>query len=182
MNKILAFDPSFTAWGWAVVEVNGDNDRLVDCGTIRTKKGEKKLGLRVADDDLRRVQELFTELERIWKMYDPAGIVTEVSGGAQSARASRTIGMTEGILGSFIVAKMAPAEFYTAMEAKKAATGIRNASKEQIGVSVRAHFGLLHFGDKLIPKTPKACREAVCDALAVFMASKQGNVYRGLRR
>lgn len=177
MNVILALDPSFTAWGWAVIEVNGDNDRLVDCGTIRTKPEEKKRGLRVADDDLRRVQELFTELERIWKKYDPVGIVTEVSGGAQSARASRTIGMTEGILGSFITAKMAPAEFYTAMEGKKAATKNRKASKEDVLMAMRAHFG-----DKLIPRKPRACREAVGDALAVFMASKQGNVYRGLRR
>jgi Holliday junction resolvasome RuvABC endonuclease subunit len=177
MNVILALDPSFTAWGWAVVEVNGDDDRLVDCGTIRTKKGEKKLGLRVADDDLRRCQEIFTELERIWKKYDPAGIVTEVSGGAQSARASRTIGMTEGILASFIMAKGAPAEFYTALEAKMAATRKRKASKVDVQVAMRARFG-----DRLVPRAPKPCREAVCDALAVFMASKQGNVYRGLRR
>jgi len=43
---ILAFDPSLTAWGWALIQLDKKVIRVVRVGCIRTSPGHKKKKIR----------------------------------------------------------------------------------------------------------------------------------------
>lgn len=155
--KILACDPSFTAWGWAVFQ----NHTRIDSGCIKTESHAKKLKIRQGDDRIRRITEIYDELLSICLDHRIDLIVSELPHGSQNAKAAIMMGAVAGILQGFDKLMAIPVEWYSENDAKKALLGRISASKAEVIAAVEETFD-----DRI--RGPKYVREAICDAMAIY--------------
>ncbi len=139
----LGIDPGATLTGYGLVETEGDELRMVDCGCIRTK----------ADG----LKELYHELKNLIQKYHPADLAIEKLFFAANRKTALAVGQARGM------ALLAAAEMnvrvseYTPLEVKSAITGYGRADKKQVQNMVKNLLKL-----KSIPKPDDAA-----DALAV---------------
>jgi len=167
-QAILAVDAGFTATGYAVVKAG----RILTCGCFRTKRSNRKHGLRVADDDAERSRAIARELMAICKQHDVRGIIAELpSAGAQNARAATCMARAGTIV--VVVSELAnlPSE-WVPPSAVKAVAGRSDASKLDVERAVQRRWP-----DAPLPKL-KCEREHAADALAAFMAAEHGTLVR----
>jgi len=160
--RILACDPSLTAWGWVVLEGHIPQAS----GVIVTKPEAKKRRIRVGDDDVRRVGELITQLVKVIEKYNVTFIVTELPHGSQSSRGAITIGIVLGVLQSFNILQNIPVEWFSEQDAKKALLGRISATKQQVIDAVADLYEVYWTGKKYVD-------EAVADALAIYYCAEQ---------
>jgi len=173
MARVLAIDAGFQAIGYAVIEDN----KVLLAGAHKTSKASKKRGIRVADDDAERCQDIARHLDGICKEWKPVGVIVELpGGGAKAARANRAMGMATGVVATFIWTTGLPAEWVTPQEAKKAVTGSKNASKEEVQ---RAVIELFNWTIEK-PNT-KWKLEHSCDALAAAKAAENGALMKTIK-
>lgn len=192
---ILCLDPSFTHCGCSIIDANGS---VVDAGTIITEKTKNKL-LRVADDDVRRITQIASQLKTIIQHYEIKGILAELPpSNSQSAQAAKGLGMAVGIVTTLATAFDIPLEWATPNEVKRALAGRENASKEDMMKAACKLYGW-PITEKEIrsKKTGKQIRtdytyhvlsnrwgkdkfEHVADSLGVMEALKQSNTVRML--
>lgn len=200
MAKLMGIDAGFQASGVVIVEL-GDVDanttgpasrRILHAESFRTKPSPKKRGIRVADDDAERCQELARFLIDTIRIHQPAGAVVELpSGGAQGARANRAMGMATGVVVAVLEVAELPVEWVTPGDVKVAATGRRDGSKEAVQEAVREAFdweegghGDKGRGGESRSHWPrhKWAQEHVADAAAAVMAAEGGTLIRALER
>jgi Holliday junction resolvasome RuvABC endonuclease subunit len=155
---ILTNDPSFTAWGWAVL----DNDaNVIDCGCIKTAPEQKKRRIRTSDDRTRRTVEITQELLRLIRKYNIKYILTEAPHGSQNASAAVMIGITTGVITAISECLEIPLESYNEQDSKKCLLGKKAATKQE---TLDAIDGLYD-----VPFTGVGYRdEAIADAIAVY--------------
>jgi len=186
MALVLGIDAGFQALGIVVVRLQprGDGvvgyERLVLHGeAVKTERTSKKRGIRVADDDAERCQQLAQALKRVIETWKPAGAVVELPhGGAQGARANRAMGMATGVVTSALSILDVPTEWVTPGDVKKAATGRKDGSKEAVQEAVQRMF---RWHDGTWPKQAWA-REHVADAAAAVLAAQGGTLMRMIER
>ena len=172
-KKILLNDVGIGTWGWAVIEV--PSERILDHGVINMPKANKKLQMRVADDNILRVQGLYKSLRSIMRKYDPDGLLFEMPhGGAQNANAMGEMARAAAVASILAVRYNKLAEYYSPNDIKKVANiAGRKVPKELVQLAVRDYFG------------PDACDweevgEHEYDSLAVFIAAKDGVLVKSL--
>ena len=169
---ILTNDPSFTGWGWSVLQ----NHIVLDSGCIKTVKETKKRRIREGDDKVRRVSEIVTVLVNVIKKYDIQFIVSELPHGSQNAAGAIMIGMVMGIFQTISHTMNIPVEWFSEADAKKALLGRISASKTEVIEAVEETFEIDING-------PKYIREAVADSLAIYnVAQKQSTTLKILTR
>ena len=170
---ILALDISLSEFGIAVFDSEG---RLVHGECVITKPVKKKLNTRVIDSDHLRVKEISPRLRELHEQFNFKGIVAEVPpGGTQGARSAATLGLAKGAIWNFAALFNLPFENYSPQEAKKAATGKMNASKEEVATAVKRRWKDFDF-----PQAKKHF-EAVCDACSVYLAAERNNLVLTLK-
>lgn len=157
MSKILACDPSITAFGWAVME----GSEIIECGCIKTAPLTKKQNIRKGDDRCRRITEVNSVLLGLIDKYDIKYIVSEQPHGSQSAVAAIMIGIVLGIIQTIADTKGIGVEWYLEGDCKENLLGKRSATKAEGINAVKRLYryrlrGINYFD------------EAVCDALAVY--------------
>ena len=118
--NILTNDPSFTAWGWAVID---KDNKIIDCGCIKTAPEQKKRRIRASDDRERRSIEITTKLIKLIQKYDISFIISESPHGSQNARAAIMIGIVTGIITAISCCMEIPIETYSEQDAKKVLLG-----------------------------------------------------------
>ncbi len=125
----VGLDPAFRNFGMAKTRISlSQNPDIIDyplLELIETSKGKIKT-IRTNSDDLRRSKELFNGLNPFIKDVDI--IFVEIPVGSQTARAMASYGISIGLLASIDV----PLIQLTAYEIKKACTGNKNASKQEM--------------------------------------------------
>ena len=174
--RVLALDPGLSVVGYAVIILGELKDQVARVGTIRTSPSNKRLRVRQADDDMRRCKEIARELATLVRQDGVRGVLSELPGGqSQSARAASAMGMSKAIVASVVEVLRLPVEYYTPQDVKLAAAGSRNASKSRIQEVVKT----LYPGE--IYPNVRVELEAVCDALAVWMAGREGDMVRSMR-
>ena len=165
---ILALDISLAELGIAVFDPDG---RLVHGECVITKPVKKKLNTRVIDSDHLRVKEIALRLRELHEQYGFRGIVAEVPpGGTQGARSATALGLVKGAVWTLAALMNLPFEGYLPHEAKKAATGKMNASKEEVAAAVKRRWKDFNF-----PQAKKHL-EAVCDACSAYIAAENNNL------
>ena len=157
MSKILALDPSLTAFGWAVME----GQEIVECGCIKTQPLAKKQNIRKGDDRCRRITEINTVLLGLIAKHQIKYILSEQPHGSQSAVAAIMVGIVLGIIQTIADAKGIGVEWYSEGDCKDNLLGRRSASKNEGIAAVKRLFRYRLRGIKYFD-------EAVCDALAVY--------------
>ncbi len=97
MSVLLALDPSFAAYGWAVLEL-GTAPRLIAAGVIETKPTPKnKRTGSACEDDARRVRFLRRELGRLFDAHRPVVVAAEAASGSKSAIGAKALGIAQAI-------------------------------------------------------------------------------------
>ena len=125
---LLSLDVGFRGMGWCVFHKGS----LKGLGVILTEK-EKRKNIRVADDNIRNAIKIANRIGSIIRKYKIKGIIGETpSGGSQNARASHQMGIAVGIVSSICALYDLPNEWCIPQDLKKAVTGNRKASKDQI--------------------------------------------------
>ncbi len=170
---ILALDISLSEFGISVFDPYG---RLIYGECIITKPVKKKLNTRVIDSDHLRVKEISLRLKALHEQYGFKGIVAEVPpGGTRVARSATAMGLAKGAVWTFAALTNLPFEGYLPHEAKKAATGKMNASKEEVVAAVKRRWRDFDF------PSAKKHLEAVCDACSAYIAAERNNLVLTLK-
>lgn len=158
---ILTCDPSFTAWGWVVLQ----GKIPIAQGVIVTKPDNKKRKIRASDDNARRVREIIQQLDKIIEKYGVSYIVSEMPHGSQNYKGAVMIGVVSGILEGFNVLRNIPVEWFLENDAKRALFGRLSASKTEVKRAVSDLYEVHWTGVKYAD-------EAIADALAIFYAAE----------
>src|SRR3990167_3168925 len=138
--KILALDPGFAATGAVVMEWKGNVWWPAEMKCIRTTKDDAKLGVRVAEQDVTRVQETARALVELIDRHQIKMMVVELPhGGAQSSRAVRAMALSTGLIAGLVEYFGLAVEWLTPDDTRIAAVGSRKATKDQVmaGMAVR---------------------------------------------
>jgi len=182
MEKVLAVDVGFAATGLAVME---ESPMSVGVGVVRvwvpmalyclrTEKMTKKVGLRVADDDVRRVADLARGIVKVIDEHQIRRALVEVpGGGGRAARPVRCMALATGMIAAVLELRKVAWEVVTPDESRKAACGCGNPSKDEVIAAMGARYPTL-----LSTLSTKAEREHVADALATFEAGRNGVLCR----
>lgn len=171
--RILTNDPSFTAWGWAVLNGKGEVQAI---GCIKTASEHKKKRIRVSDDRIRRTTEITQELLRVIDKYKINYMVSESPHGSQNASAAVMIGIVIGALVGVSETRGIPMEWYSEQDSKKAVLGRKAATKEDMIEAVDKLY-------RVAWQRVKYFDEAVADALAVhYVATKQSQVLKFMKQ
>jgi len=174
---VLGIDAGFQAMGLVVVDVQ--TREVVHALAVRTERTATKRGIRVADDDAERCKLLADSLAAVVRGWRPYGAVVELpNGGAQGARANRAMGMATGIVASVLYVLDMPTEWVTPSEVKKAATGRKDAAKEDVQRAVLRQFA---WRDGVWPRH-RWEQEHVADAAAAVLAAQGGTLLRMVER
>ncbi|MFZ5815342.1 MAG: crossover junction endodeoxyribonuclease RuvC [Bacillota bacterium] len=171
---VIGLDVGFQALGIVVAQ----GRTILHATAIRTERTARKRGVRVADDDVERCRQLAAGLLEVIRRFRPAGAVAEMpNGGAQGARANRSMGMATAVVATLLEVEGLPLEAVTPLEVKKAAAGRKDAAKEDVQEQVAKRF---EWGDHR-PRT-KAEWEHVADAAGALLAAEGGTLMRTLSR
>ena len=156
-HSILCCDPSMTAYGWSIIDWDGN---WVDGGCIQTKKENKLRNIRKGDDDVRRVSEINRELLEKINTYKVSFMIAELPSGTQSAAAATMLGMAKGLTQTIGDSLQVPIEWFSEGDSKKAALGKISATKQEM-IDAMGKLYNVRWG------TYKNWNEAVADATAM---------------
>jgi len=167
-RHVMGIDCGLTGMGYAVAM----DGKLVISGALRTESSAKKRKLRVADDDLQRVQFLVRGLNELLTQYAPAAVFVEMpTAGAKGARANRGMGLSTGLLVAVLEMHAMPTSYLIPSDVRKILCGKASAGKDEA-----AEVAIKHYGGPW-PEV-KAEREHAVDAAAVLLASVNDPLYR----
>jgi Holliday junction resolvasome RuvABC endonuclease subunit len=160
---VLTNDPSFTGWGWVVLDANS---KILEAGAIQTKPDDKKLRIRKGDDTVRRTAEILKILLGVIKKHKVTYLVSELPHGSQNAQGAIMIGIVVGIAQSISDALEIPIEYYSEADAKGAIAGKDVVSKAKMIALIKELFEVPWTGVKYKD-------EAIADALAIYNVAIQ---------
>jgi Holliday junction resolvasome RuvABC endonuclease subunit len=171
--NVLTNDPSFTAWGWAIID---EVDNVIDSGCIKTAPDYAKKRIRKSDDRIRRTEEIIDRLYNLVDVYKVELILTELPHGSQNAQAAVMIGIVTGILATLAFSRGIPIEYYSEADSKKAVLGKKAATKDDMIEAIDRLYEVDWTRTKYID-------EAVADAIAIhYVASKQSQMLKMLKK
>ena len=131
--RVLGIDPGTAITGYAVVEEEGGDLRLVTVGVINTP-AQTPLPL--------RLQQIYAGLREIIATHAPESAAVEQLFFSRNARTAMAVGHARGVvLLALADAGLSIAE-YTPMEIKQAVTGYGSADKYQVQEMVRMLLNL----------------------------------------
>lgn len=149
-QRILGIDPGTVVMGWGVVDLVGGSIVHVAHGTIGSAKSSSQEN---------RLRQIYLEIQKVLKRYEPQGISLEKVFFARNAQSTLKLGQARG------VALLAAAENdiavheYASAEIKLAVVGYGRASKEQVQKMVAF---LLRLSEKLPVDAADALAAAIC--------------------
>ena len=172
-RTILTNDPSITAWGWAVLDLQGN---VLASGCIKTESQAKKLRIRKGDDFVRRVGEIDEQLLSIIRRWNVCYLLSELPHGSQNANAAKMIGAVAAIVQTLSIVLEMGVEWYSENDAKKVLFHKKSVSKREMIDKIKT----IYKTDWFI--SVKYQDEAVADALAIHhVATKQSSVLKMLK-
>jgi len=175
--SVLAIDPAMRNWGLAALWVDSDS-LVITVESLKLVQTEAQAGktVRKSSDDLRRAYEAYRAAREMTSGCHL--IMAEVPSGSQSSRASLGAGMSIGLLAALSMIR--PLIQVSPLEAKKAVTGRKNASKDEMIEWATAKYPNAKW---LTAKTNGVTRftdanEHLADALAIAHAGVQTAEFR----
>lgn len=146
--RILGVDPGTVTMGYGVIESEGDEIALVDCGALNSP-ARSPIG--------ERLSYLYGKLLEIISRCQPDAVAIEQPFMAKNVKAALAIGKAQAVAILAAANREIPAYEYTPAQVKLKVAGYGASSKEQIQEMVRLQLGL--------SKVPQPSDAA--DALAV---------------
>ncbi len=182
MNKVLLFgsDGGLAHFGHASVALHATGEEIIDLGVAHTEKSDAKRKVLAADDEVRRARELCVLLDAAI----PAGcraICAESMSHPRNASAAGKLKMSWGVLVYAAHARNLAILQASPQEIKKALTGRKDASKEDIARAIADRYGDKPARILDAKKIPNGKREHAYDALASIVACLNSDLVRMLR-
>ena len=146
--RVIGVDPGTAITGWGIVEGEGNELKLVACGTINTMAGTPLP---------QRLAVIYQGLVKIIQQWQPKSAAIEELFFSRNAKTAMTVGQGRGVAILALVHANLPIVEYKPLEVKQAVTGYGGADKLQIQQMVKL---LLSLDD--IPRPDDAA-----DALAI---------------
>lgn len=155
--RVLGIDPGFGRMGWAVLEGNRANQKLVECGCLETSP----------DDSLNvRLEEIYDHVSELIDKYRVDEAAVEDLFYFKNQKTVIGVGQARGVILLAIVKKKVPCVNYTPLQIKQAVAGYGKADKQQVQLMVKSLLKL-----KVVPK-PDDAADAVATALAHMFTNK----------
>lgn len=184
---VLGVDVGFSRVGWALIRVGWRDDgdlpenRLVDLGLVRTEPGDS--GKLKSDDNMARTREIFARLANACDRAQTRAIAYEAqSWGMGNSTTFLKLGLAFGALASLAEVRGLPLVCRSPQAIKKALTGLRNASKEDVAAALGTIPGFEDLSRLLDQaKVPPSLREHPVDAVAAAFACLDDEVVRAVR-
>ncbi len=148
--KILGIDPGFGRLGYAILESDRKNSRVIDCSCLETSsKSEYRERLVLVAD---KIKELI-------KKHQPDAVALEKIFFAKNQKTALQIAEVRGVLIYLAASSNIPFYEYTPLEIKAALCGYGKATKEQVQKMLKILLKL--------PSLPKT--DDSTDALAISL-------------
>lgn len=132
--RVFGIDPGSRQTGYGCIDSDGQRQRLVACGAIRTGNSDAAFPDRLAV--------IHRELTAHLKQCRPDCVVIESLFHAVNARSALTLGHARGVAMLAAVEAGLPIVEYTPAEIKRSVVGYGRAAKPQIGFMVKLLLGL----------------------------------------
>lgn len=152
--RILGLDPGTARTGFGLIERDGQQVRMIECGLLETKPGPSPA---------ERLQDIAQQLEKLLSRTKPDAVAVEKLFFATNSKTAMAVAEARGvILATCTAAGLQPGE-YTPLQIKQSVAAYGQASKTQVATMV---CKLLH-----LKETPKP--DDVTDSLAVALCHEQ---------
>lgn len=161
---VLCHDPSFSAWGWAVVNHNPETNtgELIAQGCCHAPKKLKKT--QILQTDNQRLTLLTSYVWALMQQHKPNLVLREETVGSKGAAALRLLSLAKGLLFGMCQGTQTELRSITATTTKIHLTGKPDGSKREMVEAVQKVFPVLQSW-----QCKQVEREAVCDALALYI-------------
>jgi crossover junction endodeoxyribonuclease RuvC len=170
--SILGIDPGFSSLGWAIVEQDKLGLLAKFCGVIHTEKTSKKVQLRSSEDNIRRAQQIYEELNLLFQAYEINLICTETMSWPRNAGVVAKMGIVWGVIASVAQLHRVPMIQASPMEIKRAVTGNGKAGKDHMIATIRYKFPELNM-------PPQATlQEHAADAVGAVIACQTSQLFK----
>jgi Holliday junction resolvasome RuvABC endonuclease subunit len=133
----LGIDGGLAHMGLAVADVRSSGIRIRWSGVIETERNGTATA---ADDNVRRAQEVATQLARVIVEHDPQVIYAEAMSHPRDARAAAMLSMSWGVVAAVALRFGIPIAAAGPMPLKAALTGNKVAKKDEMIAAVRAQY------------------------------------------
>lgn len=179
----LGIDPGLAHFGWGLVAVADGKLDVVSAGCFVTEKSDKKRKVLSADDNVRRAQQLARSLMNLVVIKGNAIriICAESMSAPRHSSSAAKLSLSWGVVSALSVVYGIPLVQASPQEIKLAATGKRNASKEDIQEAMRRE---LPGAEAAVSKTVtrKDDLEHPYDALAAVWACRHSQLAIAMAR
>lgn len=165
---VFCFDPGFKA-GLAVVSLDEAEPQVVYLDAMKTDKSPKKKRILVSDDDHTRASALWHWWDKVAQQVEhPIAVCAEMGSGGQSARAVHVMAYGKSLISGFALHLGVPLISASPQACKKAATGRKNASKQEVWKAMMKRHTNLGWN-----RFPLYLLEHAADSCAVWEACKE---------
>jgi crossover junction endodeoxyribonuclease RuvC len=176
---VLGVDPGFANFGYAVVELGRESDRVVKLGLIATKKDNNKRKTLAADDNVRRCTEIAHELVELTAHYDIVCVCAEAMSFPRNASAAAKVALSWGSIVTLAYVQSIPIVQCSPQQLKQAVCGDRSASKEAVQEVLQRMYS---YAPGLLTSVAPSAQEHPYDALGAVVAAKDSDVLKLARR
>jgi len=129
----LGIDPGYEIVGYCFIDVSGSSTKLVEAGTVRTKKEE---------NFPKRLLKIYNEISNLIEKYKPSEMAIETLYFFKNAKTAIEVGEARGIILLIAAMKNLGIFEYTPYQVKIAVTGYGKATKNQVQEMVKVLLGL----------------------------------------
>lgn len=200
---ILGIDPGFASLGYAVLNLTPEGPEVASLGVVRTKKSDKKQRVLAADDNIRRLRELYRPIDSLVRdgilpgqpargrgkqvVFGPPTNVkllcAEKMSFPRNASAAAKMAMSWGLIVASLERWGLPLLQASPQDIKRRVTGDASASKEDVQNALKKRFG--RGLARMVSSLPEGEHEHAFDALASAVAcldSEEGRIVTSMMR
>lgn len=149
--RVLGIDPGSRVTGFGIIDVQGNKLTYVECGCIKTGKGDLP----------ERLKLIFSNLCDVIERHGPEQVAIEEVFMGRNAAAALKLGQARGAAMSACLSRELPVDEYSARQVKQAVVGAGAAEKGQVQHMVKA---LLSLSDNIAEDAADALAVAICHA------------------
>lgn len=127
-STIIGIDPGTMTTGYAIIEVNGNDIKLVAMGNISLEKYETPY---------KKLTVLFNKVYGLINSYEPDAFAIEAPFYANNAQSLIKLGRAQGVAMAATMTRNIPVFEYSPKKVKQSITGNGNAAKEQVAAMLK---------------------------------------------
>jgi crossover junction endodeoxyribonuclease RuvC len=166
--RLLGVDPGTSLLGFAVIEIDGKNLRMVEMGVIHLSK---------FPSHEERLQRIFERLKQVIFQHKPREMAIEAPFYGKNAQSMLKLGRAQGVAIAAAMTSGMTIQEYSPRKIKQSVTGNGNASKEQVAAMLEQEFKI-DLRDQLLDATD-ALGAVICHYYQSKHTSGGGKSYTG---